>query len=395
MDPPSLTNPRLSALFGRRERGARLNVAYCLGRGVAPLDWSETEGGTLTLGMADPEDRDAIEAIRFATGANVVPVPMSIEEVRTRLEDYQLREKGVAAAPPSARVSEDLRLHAGALDRGPSLAGVISDRVKSRSEYGRALEPLGALLSGGYTLSEAGAVILAAHAAGERFDGPDLALAEHLRAGGGLESLQDLNPGVPDWMRRGMVNLPSGAGHARVLAELVASGKEFSDRRGATGRLLAEIVVLGIPAVASWWSLSALASLLLAMLGLVALVHVGQLGGRGRSGDFVRAHVLQLIAVLCSHRVPPAAAIRCGLERLHMLAPTWGRVPETREELARALELEPLPAAMMARGDLETAARCTARECAHRGRVALDNWRTTIRVAAIALIGLAVSLQLS
>jgi hypothetical protein len=363
--------------------GSRLNSAFFRERAVVPLEWCDR---SVTVGMADPTDEATIAALRFATGCEIVAVAMPLEEINERL-----------AAPTRAALllSGSVARSSGFEqkgERGRPLSSLAGDWIKARDHPQVALATLVALLSAGYVLSEAGAVVVAAHGRGQPVDPAELALAERLRSGEPLETAMGDAEGLPRWLVGALTNLPAGANYAAALVGLVAVERTFSDRRTAARRLLAEIALLAVPSIVAWWAVSVPLAVLVAVMALAALGAVDRSNGEGPNSPFVRACVLDVVAVLAGNRMPPAAAIRCGLERLQASTPTWGRVPDTRDELSRALRLEPMAAAMLVHGSLDIAAGGAARECGQRGLQSLSRVRWIVRLSAIALFGLALGL---
>ncbi len=381
--PVAATRPRPSSK--RRNESHRLNIAFCRDRKVVYLGRTEN---AVTIGMVDPNDTETISALRFATGAEIHPVLMSPEEVSARLD------QPVDAANP------DSPLLLTTLHPGPAAEPVSRDHKRSLASYaieafaartGRTApyEALRLLLLAGYDPSSAGSAIMAASAAGQRFDEAQLVLARHLMSGSTFEAgIQD-QPALPDWLRSAMSSLPERTEQVPVLVALLKLEGDFFDRRAVAGRLMAEVAVLAVPALLAWWYLSAIFAAFVALLVWIVAQHLGRQHGSGINGDFFRANVLDVIAVLSRYKVPSGVAIRSGLVRLQNVSPTWGRVPDTREELGRALKLDPLAEAILLRGDLVTAAGCAARHCANRGERTLAYYRWILRMAAIALLGLA------
>jgi hypothetical protein len=114
-----------------------------------------------------------------------------------------------------------------------------------------------------------------------------------------------------------------------------------------------------------------------------------------RDSDPTRSEVLGIVSVMAGLRVTPADAIRVGLTRLDALEPTWGRVPDGREDLAAALRLRPLSRAILMRGDLAEAARRLSRDCAQGAETRLIRCRWLVRCVGGVSLGAALALLLA
>ena len=123
---------------------------------------------------------------------------------------------------------------------------------------------------------------------------------------------------------------------------------------------------------------------------ILAWAHGRRLLGRRLAGDWLRAEILAITEAMARLPVPPTLAIRAGLARLGALVPGAGAVPAERQSLALALELAPLDAALLERGDLAEASARIAAACAARADASTNGFAWLVRLSASFLIAAAI-----
>lgn len=352
---------------------AKLNPAYFAQRGLVPLGLNDER---LAVGMADVGDHETIAALHLATGYAIDPVAMSVAEIRALLDRGPLPQPASPGpAPRPSGNAESLLDHLLRWGRGES--------------GGTFLLPLAQLLDAGYAPVEAGEVLLGAQAGGHR-TGPALAdLSARLASGTELEAALLESPDVPRWIADAVASCHQPADQLAALGGIVFATREAARQRESARRLALEAGLWSLPIIAAWLAVSVPTGILAMLLCVFALAQVGSLTTRGPRNEFVHGEVLAIIAVLADLRVPPASAIRGGLSRLNAVAPTWGRLPDCREELANALDLPPLSAALLMRGELGSAATRVSAICAERGRRKTENGRWLVHSLGFVLFALA------
>lgn len=369
----------------------RLNHAFCVKHTVVPVEWGD---GMVTVGMADPADEQVIAALRFATGAEIAPLKMAADEVHSRLK-VSSRVLKAPYARTTADIGQALPYDGAGGRSGRSLFGRLSDVLDSRIGHPTGLSTFGSLLSSGYTPAEAGEVILAARSHCRTGDDASVALAGKLRRGETLSSALATVPTVPSWIPDCLRQLPPDAEQSATLVDLLDCERMFAKRRAAVTRLMWELTVLAGLLVFVWSSVSVTFAALVGIGGLIALHQLGRRFGTGPRGQFLRANVLTIVAATARRQMPPALAIRCGLERLQAVIPTWGKIPDSRKDLAAALDLDLLSTAILLRGNLHISAECAASESTRLGLRALAMGRWTIRVIGSALFLAAIAVVMS
>lgn len=375
-------------IVGRIAAAPRLNPVFCRERGVALIEW---DGDAARVGMVDPSDLETLAALQFAVGRKISPVAMT----RAEVDEHNAAEHSaprVSSAVPVSGSATALESHS--LNRpGASLSAIAGQRVIAKVHVAAPLAPFEPLLGAGIALPEAGAVLLAAHAIGENLAPETLALAVMARDQGSFSGEAAGAAGlIPGWIVSALSSLPAETDPAPLLTDLLGVERTLAISRKNLIRLAVEIAVAGVLVVAVWWPVSILAALVLALCAATALYW---LAGREPQFALVRVAVLELVSAFKRNGVSSAAAISIALERLREDAPTWGRLPDTREELAHALRLDPLTAAALKHGRLEIAARCASEICAERQDNALTTGRWIVRLAAVSAFCVAILLHLA
>ncbi len=379
---------RSSPIAGRSAVAPRLNPVFCRERGVALIEWV---GDAAHVGMVDPSDPETLAALRFAFGCEIAPVAMTRAEVDKHNEAERSVPRVVSTVPAPGLA---MALELDSLNRPePSLSAITGQRVIATLRVAAPLAPFEPLLRAGIALPEAGAVLLAAHATGQQLAPETLALAVMARDQGGFSGEAASGAAlIPGWIVSALASLPDGADPAPLLTDLLGVERTLVIGRTNLSRLAVEIAVAGVLVVAAWWLLSILAALVLALCAATALYW---LAGSKPQFAFVRVAILDLVHALKRNGVSSAAAISIALERLREDAPTWGRLPDTREELASALRLDPLTTATLKHGGLEIAARCAAEICLERQHHALATGRWIVRLGALLAFCVAFLLHLA
>lgn len=379
---------RSSPIVGRIAAAPRLNPVFCRERGVALIKW---DGDAALVGMIDPGDPETLAALRFAIGCAITPVAMMRAEV-DRHNEAERSDLRAASAMPAAGSAAALDPHL-PNRAGPSLSEIARQRVIAKMGVAASLAPFEPLLRAGLALPEAGAALLAAHATGQQLAPNTLALAVMARDQTGV--FGEVAGGaalIPGWIVSALSSMPAGTNPAPLLANLLEVERTLGLRRTDLIRLAVEIATAGVLVVAVWLPLSVVMALVLALCAATALYWLA--GGKPRFA-LVRIAVLKLVGALKRNDVSSAAAISIALERLQEDAPTWGRLPDTREELSNALRLDPLTAATLQHGALEIGARCASEICAEREDNALAAVRWIARLGAVSAFGVAILLHLA
>ena len=373
---------------GRAAAAPRLNPAFCRERGVALIEW---DGRVARVGMVDPGDTETVAALRFAVGSEIAPVAMT----RAEVDEHNKAEHSAPrflSPVPSSKPATALEPHSPNRP-APSLSAIAGQRVITKMRVTAPLAPFQPLLKAGFALPEAGAVLLAAHATGQQLAPETLGLAVTARDQGGLSTeTADTAALIPGWIASALSSLPAGVDQAPLLADMLGVERTLAAGRTNLTQLAVEIAIAGVLVVAAWWLLSILVALVLALCAVTALYW---LAGSEPQFALLRVAVLSLVEALKRNSASSAAAISVALERLREDAPTWGRLPDTRDELAGALRLDPLTAATLKHGPLEIAARCAAEICLERQDKALATGRWMVRLGAASAFCVAVLLHLA
>lgn len=372
---------------GRASASSCLNPVFCRDRGVALIGWNR---GTARVGMVDPGDAETLAALRFALGCEIASIAMTRDEVDLHNESERSYPRPTSTVPAPGPATLELL----PVDRPePSLVAVAGGRAIARMRGSTPLAPFERLLRAGIRLPEAGAVLVAAHATGQQLAPETLALAVEARDQGDL-SLQAGrgDTPIPDWLVSALSSLPAGADAAPLLGRLLGIERNLGTRRSSLARLAVEIAVAGVLVAAIWWPLSIAASLAVAVVAATSLYW---LAGGNPQFALVRIAILDIVGTLKGSGASSAAAIRIALERLRQDAPTWGRSPDTREELANALRLDPLTTAVLKHGALDVAARYASEICAEHEDNALATRQWIARMVAASAFCMAILLHLT
>ena len=366
-----------------------LNPKFLARHSIFVLD---RDAQTLTVAMADPGNAEALAALRFATGRDVRAVPLGHGNAETAPA-----ESPVAAGEPLVLMDEhEIDASRGAIvaeggEATPSFFERFGEWIGGARGDPLGLASLTALMEAGFTPAEAADSLL-------RFDRDAATLPEatrdvvlRLAAGEPLDQVLSTAARVPAWLANAVAAAPSANAQSAALQRIVRLEDEFGARFDRARMALVELTLLWSVVVLAWalhsWSAAAIA----ALVGVWLSQRLKPLCGRTQASDLVRAHILEVTALLAVLKVAPRPAIRCAFARLAAFSPTWGSLPDTREDLAIALDLPTVQRLLFLRDDLSAAAARAAQECARRASASLERHRWVIRCAAAGLLALALA----
>lgn len=362
----------------------QLNTDFLSARGIAVLDDSPD---ALTVVMADPSDGDALAALRFAAGKPVfVQASDPVPDAPTNAPDA-----GSTSSAPLELQPFALAPPAPAPARSSSLTQTIGRWLDGAPLDALGFAPLAALIESGLSPQQAASeIITASH--GSALPEPAARLLDRLVAGESLDrALPAAGPSAA-WLATALSACPDESDRQNAFVALVRQEEQAAEHTVRAGAALAVYLALAVPFVAALGAVSL-------PIAILALALTGWLGARlwalntsTPRSPAVRAAVLGTVAILATNRAAPRSAIRSGFARLARTVPTWGSLPETRDELANALALDPLERTGLLAGELDAAAASAARRSAWQARRELERHRLVARVANAALAGVTVIL---
>lgn len=343
----------------------KLNPSFLAQHGMTLIG---VRDGRLTVAMRDCDDRDAIAALRFATGLEIAPVPLYEHEPELlRAFEHDAARRG--SAP------------------GPSLLDQISERLPFHRDPETVLAPLTMLLKAGYEPAQAGERLLLI----EPLDPRLRMLAQRLADRQPLETVI-ADCGMFPWLMEAM---QAWAGRqpapADLIVAVVRAGPLTVMRKGAV-RLTGECLILSLPLLVAARALPAGMAVVLGLLAVLLLSSLRLLLAKRADSDTVRAEVLGLVGKLAAMGLPPALAIRTGLSRLHSLTGGHSAREPSREHLADVLSLPGMPTALLMHGELDKAAAHTAACCLGRAERRMERFSWILRAVVLAAFGVALVL---
>ena len=351
---------------------AGLNPAFLAEREVVLLELS---GRQMVVGMADAGDARTIAGLRFATGLDIAAVKLSPAEISARLGN---------------RTSFTIdRTNPVAFRNTESLFSRLARQLGARQDEA-ALEPLARLFEAGAGLAEAGSILLTLHPWRARYAPDLLRIAAQLDLGQPLETALRSGGRQFNWLAEVLASCPAETDRRIAFARIMMLQIAISRRRAPARQALWELAALAPLAILAWRTIAPGAAMAIVAAAILAWAHGRRLTGQGPAGDWLRAEILAITEAMARLPVPPAVAIRAGLARLGALVPGASAFPAERENLALALELAPLDAALLQRGDLAEASANIAAACAARADANTDSFAWLVRLSGSFLIAAAV-----
>ncbi len=379
-----------------------LNAGFLQARSIVVLDRTSTR---LTVGSPGKLDNDVAVALQFACGLAIDHVVLPADHFAQPLADQSGAQATAAPSMPVVSVDRDPTsvaaadypgtAHPTALGKSQSLFDRVGAAVSADRKGGLAFGALARLLDAGFLPIEAGREILALADWSPEIDQDGLRIARALVAGCPLDEAIALSPGPVDCFAGLLAACACERDQIDAVVKIAAWSDENDRRQATVARSVVEMAALGAAATLVAFTFAMPAGFAV----VAACVFLGLRARHAIAGpqvnDGLRADVLGLVATFAALRLPPMIVIRSAAAHLAKRMPTWGKLPETREDLARALALDPMARTLFLRGDLAEAAQRVAGDYARRDRAVMDHLRWQARAYALGLLSLALIMALS
>ncbi|MGB3794909.1 MAG: hypothetical protein WA957_01235 [Alteraurantiacibacter sp.] len=358
----------------------KLNPAFVARHSIVLLDGDSDE---ITVAMANPADRAALAGLRFAMARSIRAVPLAtagqtkLDEV-LELGEFEVVVQGEPQPCEGSDASSSSTL---------SLTAIFDTWLQGERRNALGIAPLIAMLESGHSLAEASDALLRG-SAGSTLPTATHHVATALLRGQPLDQALRTTRQIPRWFGFAVASVPAADQQIAAAICLFHQEEHAAGRHDRTRMALVEHLALWFAICGIWTLVSGLGVALVALLGAWFAFRLGKLTKRAATSDLVRYRILELIAALTSLQVAPRQAVRVGFTCLAAWSPTWGKLPDTREGLAEALELPAFERALL-HGNLDEASMRVARECEKRADMALHRHRWLARCSAFTLGGAA------
>lgn len=352
----------------------KLNPAFVSAAGLVGLDWSAQ---CLTIGSREPLSPETRDALRFATGLDIIRVILPTDAPVMHGNARTLPT--TPSTPPS---------------QATSLFGLFGSWLDGDTHALSAFEPLATLLRAGFSPRAAGDILLEPRRGARQLQGTGLKVAKGLCEGKSLRDAGRLADAFPPYIDHALGACRDEADEHGLFVRLVGFEAECERRAGCGRAAMRETVILWLSLAVVWFQLFGIAGMAIVAAGCCIVFRLYTVSARSRINDRLRAEVLALVATLASTGTSVRSVIQSAMKRLQGSVPTWGRMPDTRDGLADALALDPVFRAVLMNGNLPDVSQHLSQDCAYRANAQVAKSLHVSRMVALVGIGTALALAL-